>query len=901
MAIELFKHNKIAYKKAVKMLREKGKAAVIHPTGTGKTFIAFKLLEDYPERNFCWLSPSEYIYKTQIENIGGMEFENLNFLTYQKLSYMEKEEIDELKPDVIILDEMHRCGASIWEKNVRYLLEKFPDAWVLGLSATNIRYLDNRRDMADELFDGNVASYMSLGEAIVTGILKAPLYVLTMFSYQKDLEKFQRKIARTSNRTAAQNAEVYLAALKRKLENADGLDDIFHKYLQKDGKYIVFCSHYQHMKEMCENADRWFEKVDSEYHIYTAYSNAAETSKEFAEFKEDTSEHLKLLFCIDMLNEGIHINGISGVILFRPTESPIVYKQQIGRALSTNGVEHPLIIDVVDNINGLSVMNDVKAEMENALFVYEYERGENADSLDIVNDHYEVVDEVADCRVLFEKIDDILAMPFEVMYEQAKQYYQEHGNLEVPQRYYTETGYPLGAWIYRTRQKGIKGELSQEQIKMLDKLKMRWEVSVYRFDDYLQALKNYRKKYGDLFVPVDYCVGSMSLGRWVQRIRKYGKKGASNQNYNQENIEKLDQIGFVWDVKEYQWENGFRYLQEYYEKNGTVNNIPIKFVTQDGYRLGEFTNKIRKDHKKGKLSEDRIKQLRSLDFNFTGRNKISLEIGYEHAKAYFEEHGKMPVAGYVCEDGFELGKWVVSQRHSRKQDKEYIEKLRKIGIEVLVPEKMEWDLFIETAKKYYQKYKKLSQAAKQDGWEIGYWFFHYKKKYFAGELTEQQMRDLESIGMILENDPGDKDFQKSYAIAKQYYERHGTVNISPFTVDENGNRVGYWIGKQKSDYRKGRMKEERIALLEKLNIDWRSGDQISFDEKYEFAKAYYDQHGNLNISHRYITENGVHLGEWLFRQLVKARDHQLKSWEIEKLQTIGFVFDENGELREKAG
>ena len=155
--------------------------------------------------------------------------------------------------------------------------------------------------------------------------------------------------------------------------------------------------------------------------------------------------------------------------------------------------------------------------------------------------------------------------------------------------------------------------------------------------------------------------------------------------------------------------------------------------------------------------------------------------------------------------------------------------------------------------------------------------------------------------MILENNPGDKDFQKSYAIAKQYYERHGTINISPFTVDESGNRVGYWVAKQKSDYRKGRMKEERIALLEKLNIDWRSGDQISFDEKYEFAKAYYDQHGNLNISHRYITENGVHLGEWLFRQLVKARDHQLKSWEIEKLQTIGFVFDENGELREKAG
>ena len=155
-------------------------------------------------------------------------------------------------------------------------------------------------------------------------------------------------------------------------------------------------------------------------------------------------------------------------------------------ALSTNNVEHPLIIDVVDNINGLSVMNDVKTEMENALLVYEYERSENADSLDIVNDSYEVVDEVADCRVLFEKIDDILAMPFEVMDEQAEQYYQQHSNLEVPQRYYTETGYPLGKWIYNTRQKFVKGELSQEQIKMLNKIKIRWETFVYRFEDYLK-------------------------------------------------------------------------------------------------------------------------------------------------------------------------------------------------------------------------------------------------------------------------------------------------------------------------------------------------------------------------------------------------------------------------------
>lgn len=70
MKIELFKHNSDAYEIALEMLAETGKAAIIHPTGTGKSFIAFKLCEDYPEDTVCWLSPSEYIFQTQLENLS---------------------------------------------------------------------------------------------------------------------------------------------------------------------------------------------------------------------------------------------------------------------------------------------------------------------------------------------------------------------------------------------------------------------------------------------------------------------------------------------------------------------------------------------------------------------------------------------------------------------------------------------------------------------------------------------------------------------------------------------------------------------------------------------------------------------------------------------------------------
>ena len=176
MKIKLFEHNQIAYQAALTMMKSAGKAAVVHPTGTGKSFIGFKLCEDFPDQVICWLSPSEYIFRTQVENLAasgafGKEgkdssvnaatkeignssakknLQNIRFYTYAKLASMTKTELEKIRPDYIILDEFHRCGARVWGQGVENLLAMYPDAPVLGLSATAIRYLDNQRDMSDE-------------------------------------------------------------------------------------------------------------------------------------------------------------------------------------------------------------------------------------------------------------------------------------------------------------------------------------------------------------------------------------------------------------------------------------------------------------------------------------------------------------------------------------------------------------------------------------------------------------------------------------------------------------------------------------------------------------------------------------------------------------------------------
>lgn len=181
MALQLFEHNEKAYWAAIRMMEQYGKAAIIHPTGTGKSYIAFKLIEEHPDAVIFWLSPSEYIFKTQIENLkkqaSDFPLANVHFYTYAKLmccTEAQLAEIAALSPAYIILDEFHRVGAECWGESTRGLLKLCQNARLLGLTATNVRYLDNNRDMAEELFGGHIASEMTLGEAIVRGSAAIP-------------------------------------------------------------------------------------------------------------------------------------------------------------------------------------------------------------------------------------------------------------------------------------------------------------------------------------------------------------------------------------------------------------------------------------------------------------------------------------------------------------------------------------------------------------------------------------------------------------------------------------------------------------------------------------------------------------------------------------------------------
>ena len=913
MAMQLFEHNKTAYNAAVTMLSERGKAAVIHPTGTGKSFIGFKLCEDNPDKTICWLSPSKYIYQTQLENLAetsdGYQPENVKFYTYAKLMNVTKDEIAEIQPDYIILDEFHRCGAELWGAGVDAVLKAYPDVPVLGLSATAIRYLDNQRDMTDELFDGNVASEMTLGEAIVRGILNPPKYILSVFSIQRDLEKYEKRVKTARYKSMRDEATVYLDALRRSLDHAEKLDVMFDKHMDnRTGKYIVFCANREHMDDMIDKADEWFYKVDKNPHIYKAYSSDPETSKAFADFKADTSSHLKLLYCIDMLNEGVHVDDISGVILLRPTVSPIIYKQQIGRALSASKSHNPVIFDIVNNIENLYSIDTVKEEMQTAVHYYHTHGGDGV----VVNDTFELIDKVADCKSLFEELEGTLSASWDIMYDKAKAYFEEYGDLEIPKDYYTEDGYSLGTWIatqravYRGTYSNKSYTLTQVQIDKLNAIGMRWERAAYlSWERYFEAAKEYFEKHGDLLPTVTYIdENGFDIGRWVRGQRTTRKNGVSQYGLTEERIARLDEIGMVWDVPDYLWEEGYAAAMLYHKEHGNLD-VPQSYIDSNGFKLGAWIRNQRfaRKNNTSTLTEDKIKRLDILGFRWGDKSEKLWNDGFQALCDYYRQHNSFRVpADYISPTGVKLQAWIGSQRAKYKKGKltdEQIKRFQSIGFDL--EGFASWEDRFQLAKAYYDGHGDLDMPANYEvnGVQLRSWLKKQKKKITGNapsKITPEQVEKLRSIGLLDEQSAEEKKWLQRYEIAKAYYEENGNLKLSKGCIIDGFN-LRTWVYMQKKKRRNGELSKERIDLLDAIGMEWDNLNELEnarlYDVGFEHLAEFIAKVGLDKIRANTVCDDGYALGNWLMNCRSRYKAGELAEEYIKRFRQLRFPLDDD--------
>lgn len=606
--IELLAHNKIAYGKSKELFKHSNKVAVIQATGTGKSFIIKKFLSDFIDKKCLVLAPSKYILK-QIKSKSMWLFQNTKMMTYAKLARFSEGKIENFKFDFIVLDEFHRCGAKEWGKGVQVLLNNNYDSLLLGTTATPIRYLDGNKDMSDELFAGNVSSRLSLADSIAKNILPMPRYVSALYTIDDELNKLNDKIT-CSDDLEKDNLLLKLSRFKGNWEKCKGVPMIINKYIKKDdNKFIVFCESKKHLSNMEWLVKKWFTvaKPNKRVKEYRVVSGDKQNEDELNNFRLASNKNeIHILFAIDMLNEGLHIDDISGVILLRSTTSPRVFYQQIGRAIQTgNGDKKPLILDLVNNFNNICAgdfISDLNKSKEN-------ERRKRFElGLEENCPEFTIFDETKEELEFFKDIELMLKSAWEYRYEQLKEFYKVNGHCMVKRDYDNKQ---LAFWVATQRKFYKKGNLEKERVDKLNELSFEWgreEQWLLRFKE----LEKYYREFGTANVPRGYKVKDFGLDSWVIHMRKLYREG----KLSKKQIELLEGIGFNWDeMKKQKWDMMYEQLIEYRKQYGHcgVTRNPGK---KNDSPLAIWVSNQRKVYREGNLSDERINKLNEIGFKF---------------------------------------------------------------------------------------------------------------------------------------------------------------------------------------------------------------------------------------------------------------------------------------------
>lgn len=563
MTVDLLEHNQEAYEKIREALASgTRKLAISHATGTGKSYLIGKLFEDYNNEKKLVLVPSTYIRDQLQELFEKYDITNADSMLYQKLIKLKDEEITAMDYKVIALDEFHHDTAKVWGEKVKTLIESHMDSIIFGTTATPIR--SDGVNALDELFEGNCVSELPLSMAIAKKIVPLPVYIGALYSLNEELERLREKVENATN-TDDEKKELYqkIDSMRKQIDRSYGMPIILNKHIKdSEGKYLVFCKNKKHLVEIKDTVIEWFKIAGfKDIHSYVVHSSYEGKDKEYKAFCDDTSHNLKLLFCVNMLNEGLHLSDISGVLLLRPTNSNIIWLQQIGRCIESNNSKNPVIIDAVNNFNAVQQGNGLLQEIKEAVKKEKESANRGSGVSDLIDiDTFFITEYVQSVQELFGQIEGRLRDSWDLYIKALEQYKEREGDCLVPYRHIEiledETKLKLGIWVLNMRQarNGTgKSLLTLERIKRLDELGFVWKFEKEcMFDKFFRYVLLYKKKYGHTNIKKNDEIDGYNIGMMFNALVQEYKKGGLND----EQVNELKVIGI--DVTKSKYKKQFQ-------------------------------------------------------------------------------------------------------------------------------------------------------------------------------------------------------------------------------------------------------------------------------------------------------------------------------------------------------
>ena len=891
MSMTLNPVNEAAFQKAVQSLETLNRAAVFHPTGTGKSCIAWKVVEAHPQTTFFWLvAGAQRLALRQAELTrynGGTLPGNVRFCDCEKLAAATPEQwvrLGEQKPGCIVLDCYHELSAVCWAQSVQKLLRMCPQAKVLGLGVPNGAPVCAA---AQELFADCIVSHMTVAEAMAAGTMPVPsAYAALLWPQEEELATLRARIKNLCMPKGDTSLRVQYEELSWSLRQVENLTVLLPRLLSDtSGHYLVLFESAAYQEKLGTELEQLLRTVDPAVRFYAADHACFADSAAVETFLSDTAPGPKVLLCVNAPGVQQPLEGLAGVILVRQSSLMSTFKQMLCRALVAAGSRSVPVFDLVAQFEGLGNGRTLQRDCTEAMT----RAGSKTPG-------FRQERPMQQTYRLYGKLRREMEARWEVLCQAAADAAAKEGTLELSRSYTIHSGVPVGKWLELQRQVQAgqrPGRLTAEQAAKLEKLGIRWNHRLEAaWEKGFVSAQKYRTEHGDLLVPVRYRdKNDFALGEWIV----YNRQRYLGGNLTQNRIERLEAIGMVWSTSNDLWEQNYAAATQYYLEHGDLE-VPIKYETPSGFGLGVWLGAQRAAHKAGELPQEQVERLDALGMDWTNRNDRKWMSLYDVAAAYYHEHGNLNVPSeYVTPDGVLLGKWVARQRYaylnpdrsSARVTPERKALLDKLG---MVWEKYDpWQERYDLALAYKTEHGDLeipSVYKTADGVWLGSWVSRQRQALNSGSSAlSSERRKLLRILFKGERRPSDPaadhgtvreaNWERNFRSAARYARKYKHLLVPASYVDSDGVRLGVWVSNLRAA-RKNRPDSYQVtpAHIKKLNsigMVWDARD-AKWGTAYQQAKAYYKAHGNLHAAANYKSdETGFCLGDWLRR---------MREWDI---------------------
>ena len=914
MSMTLNPVNEAAFQKAVQSLETLNRAAVFHPTGTGKSCIAWKVVEAHPQTTFFWLvAGAQRLALRQAELTrynGGILPGNVRFCDCEKLAAATPEQwvrLGEQKPGCIVLDCYHELSAVCWAQSVQKLLRMCPQAKVLGLGIPNGAPVCAA---AQELFADCIVSHMTVAEAMAAGTMPVPsAYAALLWPQEEELATLRARIKNLCMPKGDTSLRVQYEELSWSLRQVENLTVLLPRLLSDtSGHYLVLFESAAYQEKLGTELEQLLRTVDPAVRFYAADHACFADSAAVETFLSDTAPGPKVLLCVNAPGVQQPLEGLAGVILVRQSSLMSTFKQMLCRALVAAGSRSVPVFDLVAQFEGLGNGRTLQRDCTEAMT----KAGSKTPG-------FRQERPMQQTYRLYGKLRREMEARWEVLCQAAADAAAKEGTLELPRSYTIHSGVPVGKWLELQRQVQAgqrPGRLTAEQAAKLEKLGIRWNHRLEAaWEKGFASAQKYRTEHGDLLVPVRYRdKNDFALGEWIV----YNRQRYLGGNLTQNRIERLEAIGMVWSTSNDLWEQNYAAATQYYLEHGDLE-VPIKYETPSGFGLGVWLGAQRAAHKAGELPQEQVERLDALGMDWTNRNDRKWMSLYDVAAAYYHEHGNLNVPSeYVTPDGVLLGKWVARQRYaylnpdrsSARVTPERKALLDKLG---MVWEKYDpWQERYDLALAYKTEHGDLeipSVYKTADGVWLGSWVNRQRQALNSGSsaLSSERRKLLRTLfkGERRPSDPTadhgtvrEANWERNFRSAARYARKYKHLLVPASYVDSDGVRLGVWISNLRAA-RKNRPDSYQVtpAHIKKLNsigMVWDARD-AKWGTAYQQAKAYYKAHGNLHAAANYKSdETGFCLGDWLrrMREWDTTHDPKLTPERRAMLDKIGMEWSE---------